>query len=241
MLMYPYTTSDKPLISLALQGIGHGAFTWGVMDALMESDSVRFRDIAATGSDTITALLAVYGLRTGGATKARTLMRNFWTGLDSMAVWGPVDLAWAHMAVTGEPPPENLTQLKVASPGEPMSTEEVYVVLEDLYKPAVFAGEHGPVLHLCTMEADTGNLFVFTGRDISYESAMAASCLSELSPAITVGNRDYWSAHILGHAALSALIHASRSEDVVLLNANIACASALPFGKSLQALTISTK
>ncbi|MBP7253863.1 MAG: patatin-like phospholipase family protein, partial [Alphaproteobacteria bacterium] len=71
--------SGRKPVALALQGGGsHGAFTWGVLDALLESDKFDVTAISGTSAGSMNAVITAYGLEHGGAPKARSMMQTYW-------------------------------------------------------------------------------------------------------------------------------------------------------------------
>ena len=65
-------TSAAKTINLALQGGGaHGAFTWGVLDRLLEEDGITFEGISATSAGAANATVAAYGMAAGGRERRR--------------------------------------------------------------------------------------------------------------------------------------------------------------------------
>jgi NTE family protein len=68
----------KP-ICIALQGGGaHGAFTWGVLDRLLEEDSIEAEAMCGTSAGAVNAVTCAYGLHIGGPAKAKELMEKLW-------------------------------------------------------------------------------------------------------------------------------------------------------------------
>ncbi len=68
----------KP-ISLALQGGGaHGAFTWGVVDRLLEEEGFSIAGISGTSAGAMNAVVMASGLARGGPNEARAALANFW-------------------------------------------------------------------------------------------------------------------------------------------------------------------
>ena len=71
--------SDKKQICLALQGGGaHGAFTWGVIDRLLEEDDLHVEGMCGTSAGAVNAVTCAYGLHIGGPTKAKELLEKLW-------------------------------------------------------------------------------------------------------------------------------------------------------------------
>jgi NTE family protein len=73
-------------INLALQGGGsHGAFTWGVLDRLLEEDQLTIDGISATSAGSINAVVVACGLAVGGRAEAKRALKHFWRRLSAMA------------------------------------------------------------------------------------------------------------------------------------------------------------
>ncbi|MEX8517178.1 MAG: patatin-like phospholipase family protein [Leptothrix sp. (in: b-proteobacteria)] len=68
-----------PRIDLALQGGGsHGAFTWGVLDALLEDGRLDFDGVSGTSAGAMNAAVLASGYARGGREGARQALREFW-------------------------------------------------------------------------------------------------------------------------------------------------------------------
>ncbi len=66
-------------MSLALQGGGaHGAFTWGVLDRLLEAERLVIDGISGTSAGAMNGTMLVYGMLIGGREGAREMLRTFW-------------------------------------------------------------------------------------------------------------------------------------------------------------------
>src|SRR5262245_7497490 len=81
----PVTAGARPeprLINLALQGGGaHGAFTWGVLDRLLEERRMAFQALSGTSAGAINAVLLAAGLIENGPAGALEKLARFWSGL----------------------------------------------------------------------------------------------------------------------------------------------------------------
>ncbi len=93
---YPGRTSaDTRIINLALQGGGaHGAFTWGVLDRLLEDERIVFEGISATSAGAMNATVTAYGLARGGRQGARQALMNFWRRVSHVADFSPLQPTW---------------------------------------------------------------------------------------------------------------------------------------------------
>src|SRR5215813_2858156 len=82
-------------INLALQGGGaHGAFTWGVLDRLLEDGRITIDGISATSAGAMNAAVVAQGLLEGGPDAARTALERFWRRISLMAAASPVQQSW---------------------------------------------------------------------------------------------------------------------------------------------------
>ena len=84
----------KP-INLALQGGGaHGAYTWGVLDCLLEDDRLAIEGISATSAGAMNAAVLAEGLMEGGREGAREALEAFWRAVSRVGSASPLQPTW---------------------------------------------------------------------------------------------------------------------------------------------------
>jgi NTE family protein len=97
----------RKVINLALQGGGsHGAYTWGVLDRLLEEKRLFIEGITATSAGTINAVVLADGLAAGGREGARSALRRFWQKVSETALWSifqPIDRAHFNFGLEHSP------------------------------------------------------------------------------------------------------------------------------------------
>src|SRR6202050_2133275 len=82
--------AGEKCINLALQGGGsHGAFTWGVLDRLLEESQLDFEGVAGTSAGAVNAVVLADGLAAGGREGAREALRSYWKEVSKLSVGGP--------------------------------------------------------------------------------------------------------------------------------------------------------
>src|SRR6266852_5114077 len=92
---------EQKSINLALQGGGaHGAFTWGVLDCLLEDQRIAFDGISACSAGAMNAVVLAYGWAVGGRGGAKRALANFWHRVSQAAATGPLQPSWID-TVTG--------------------------------------------------------------------------------------------------------------------------------------------
>lgn len=78
-------------INIALQGGGsHGAFTWGVLDALIEDGRLSFEAVSGTSAGAMNAAMLLQGWAKDGPNGARKALANFWNDIGNMAPASPI-------------------------------------------------------------------------------------------------------------------------------------------------------
>ena len=78
-------------INLALQGGGaHGAFTWGVLDRLLEDERVVFEGVTGASAGAMNAVVLAEGWSTGGREGAREALSSFWKAIGTAARNSPI-------------------------------------------------------------------------------------------------------------------------------------------------------
>src|SRR3984893_2248078 len=82
---------EAVLVDLALQGAGsHGAFTWAVLDRLLEEPWLRIAAISGTSAGAMNAAVLADGWTKGGAEGARAALDAYWRRVSRAAAFSPL-------------------------------------------------------------------------------------------------------------------------------------------------------
>jgi len=224
-------------INLALQGGGaHGAFTWGVLDRLLQEKDIEIAAISGTSAGALNAAALKAGMAQGGAQGARVLLDRIWhqvgsvhdlrlTGWIAQAL-PPVGMVNAWMESLMPVSPMDIAAL-VTSPYQygPLYRNPLEPVVRTLNFDQVCAHE-GPELHIAATNVRSGKIRVFSGTEISCEVIMASACLPtlfqavELEDPVTGALEAYWDGGYTGNPALYPLFDAHLPDDIVIVNIN---------------------
>jgi NTE family protein len=225
------TTTAIPVISLALQGGGtHGAFTWGVVDRLLEevtAERLRIAAVSGASAGAINAALTVAGLAES-AEAARRKLAAFWEALSRAGFLAGNSLAF------GEPGPDgwNIDNSPVAfllgaanlliSPySNPFYTDLLLPLLEAALPPAVLARLNAtpdpPLFVSATNIRDTERA-IFTQPGITIENLRASASLPLVFKATIIDGVPYWDGGFLGNPPLTPLIDAASDILLVMIN-----------------------
>ena len=212
--------SAPRLLNLALQGGGaHGAFTWGVLDALLEDGRVAFDGVSGTSAGAMNAVVMAQGWMDGGREGARAALRRFWTALgDTMPVGathhdvdGGVHLApmvklwmaWAHYVTPAQFNPLDVNPLR-----------DLLVAQVDFER----LRRHAPMrLFVAATHADSGRLRVFDARELSVDAVLASGCLPSVFHAPRIEGQTYWDGGYAGNPAVFPLLRGGRALDTLLV------------------------
>ncbi len=219
---------NKPkLINLALQGGGaYGAFTWGVLEHLLEDGRLTVEGISGTSAGAVNAVMLADGLRRGGPEEARKRLADFWR---AASVGG--DLPPLQRAVT-----ERLFSLvQSASPSfnwlqawsqylSPYDLNPLNInPLKDLIERFVdFEGLRADThqIFIAATNVRTGRLHIFPREKISAEAVMASACLPAIFRAVEIDGEPYWDGGYLGNPVLYPFFRSTATEDVLIVQIN---------------------
>ncbi len=222
-------TKPRP-ISLALQGGGaHGAFTWGVLDRLLDEDTLEFRAITATSAGAMNGVALASGLQENGREGARALLEDFWhevsrRGAPLQAI-SPAPLQSAFEAFN---PFTAFTPFNFASAltsfASPYDLNPFdYNPLRDALDAIIDfeAVRAAPLdLHIAATNVETGRVRIFHGEEVTLDAVLASACLPQTFKAVDVEGQPYWDGGYMGNPALFPLIYSEAPGDVLLVLLN---------------------
>ena len=204
-------------INLALQGGGaHGAFTWGVLDYLLEHGRLEFEGVSGTSAGAMNAVVLANGMMQGGAEGGRRALREFWT---AVATSNPFKNVASNMSGGMTPVKMMLQWSQMFSPDQlnPLDFDP----LRDLVARQVdFAAlqRHSPVkLFIAATHANSGKLRVFRDSELSLDALMASACLPTLHRAVTIDGEPYWDGGYSANPAIFPLFFDCECHDILLV------------------------
>ena len=215
-------------INLALQGGGaHGAFTWGVLDHLLEDGRLTVEGISGTSAGAVNAVMLADGLRRGGADEARKRLDDFWRaaslGGDLPAVQRAViGRLFSLLPVEGLPTHDWLTAWsRFLSPYDvnPLNINPLKDLIERFVDFEGLRADARP-LFIAATNVQTGRLHIFPHEKISAEAVMASACLPAVFRAVEIDGVAYWDGGYLGNPVLYPFFRSTQSEDVLIVQIN---------------------
>jgi NTE family protein len=226
-------------INLALQGGGaHGAFTWGVLDRLLEDDSVEIAGISGTSAGALNGAALKAGLLAGGRGAARKRLDRLWDQVGAigdfrmlpwMQAFLPMLRFWQTTADTFLPfsPQGIAAQIYTPYAWGDQWQNPLEPVVRDLDFTHVCAATE-PRLYVSATNVRTGKIKVFAGEAITPEALMASACLPTVFQAVKIGGEAYWDGGYAGNPALFPLYEPDLPDDIVIVSINPLCRAELP-------------
>ncbi|WP_324754838.1 patatin-like phospholipase family protein [Roseovarius sp. Pro17] len=222
---------EKKRINLALQGGGaHGAFTWGVLDRLLDEESLEIAAISGTSAGALNGAAYKAGWVAGGRDGARENLDWLWAQMGAvqdmrMPGWmmGAMPGNGAFTSAMEYSLPLSMSEAvsRVLSPYAygPFYSNPLQRVVEKFSYDKVCA-DHAPLLSVCATNVRSGKIRVFQGDDIGPDALLASACLPTLFQAVEINGEAYWDGGYTGNPALFPLFHADLPSDIVIVNIN---------------------
>lgn len=216
------------LIDLALQGGGsHGAFTWGVLDRLLEETWLQIEGVSGTSAGAMNAAVLADGWAEGGAQGARKALDDYWRHVSEAARFSPfrrtpLDKLLGRWTLDHSPMFAFVDMMsRLFSPYDlnPGGTNALAPILA---KEIDFERlRHSPVkVFITATNVRTGRPRVFRNADITPEVLMASACLPTLFQAVEIDGESYWDGGYSGNPTLAPLVGELESDDTILIPIN---------------------
>jgi NTE family protein len=218
-------------VNLALQGGGaHGAFTWGVLDRLLEEDDLEIAGISGTSAGALNGAALKAGLIAGGRGAARKRLDRLWDQVGEigdfrmlpwMAAFLPALRFWQTATAAMLPFSPQGIAAQLYSPYFFGSSWQnpLEPVVRDLDFTQVCAAS-GPRLFVSATNVRTGKIKVFQGQDISPEAILASACLPTVFQTVEIGGEAYWDGGYSGNPALFPLYEPDLPDDILVVSIN---------------------
>ncbi|WP_375408764.1 patatin-like phospholipase family protein [uncultured Methylobacterium sp.] len=216
----------EKMVSLALQGGGaHGAFTWGVLDALIEDGRLGFEALSGASAGAMNAVILVDGWLEDGPQGARRALERFWreVSLDGdfwpaqrsalnglLGLWknNPLAEFWARAL---KPSPYLANPLNINPLRKTLAAQVDFERLRRADTANVFVS---------ATNVWSGKLAVFRRETLTVDHLMASSCLPTVFQAVEIDGVPHWDGGYLGNPPLYPLYRGAETRDMVLVQIN---------------------
>lgn len=216
-------------IDLALQGGGsHGAYTWGVLDRLLDEDDLQITAISGTSAGAMNAVALAAGFQEGGREGARACLRRFWTQVGERSPFAALLEASLSANPWLEEWTRSVTSLMTRSAAQalspyttnPLNLNPLRRILEDTIDFERVRACSQISLFISATQVRTGGLRVFGQQELSVDVVLASACLPMMFQAIEIDGEAYWDGGYAGNPSLMPLIEQTDANDLILVQIN---------------------
>lgn len=206
-------------VSLALQGGGsHGAFTWGVLDRLLEED-IAIDAISGASAGALNAAVLAHGYAQGGHDGARRALRSFWEAVATSLPQPPAALGFGPTEQPSATMQSLLMLSRFFSPSEfnPFDLNPLREVLKNQIDIARLQADSSIRLFIATTRANTGTLRLFRNKQITLDVLLASACLPTLHHTVTIDGEPYWDGGLTANPPIFPLVHMAKANDIMVV------------------------
>lgn len=219
---------EPVLIDLALQGGGsHGAFTWGVLDRLMDEPWINIDGISGTSAGAMNAVVLAGGFAADGAAGAKSALHAFWRRVAEAARFSPIRRSPLDVFLgrwTLDTSPFYLAfdmASRLFSPYDLnfVGANPLRQILADSVDFARLA-RSSIRLFVTATNVHTGRGRVFRNAELTPDALLASACLPTLFHAVEIDGEPYWDGGYSGNPTITPLVRECKSQDTLLVAVN---------------------
>lgn len=219
---------DYKHVGIALQGGGaHGAFTWGVLDRLLEEEHIIADAMCGTSAGAVNATVCAYGLHKGGPAEAKRLLEELWKKISLSGSFFFKPSMWDKMMGGGDiynSPGyiwfNAMTQFLSPYNFNPLNINPLRDILLDLVDFNELQHYHSKKLFICATNVKTNRAKIFSNKEITVDAVLASACLPFLFQAVEINGEYYWDGGYMGNPPMFPLFTSSKVHDIVLIKIN---------------------
>lgn len=219
----------KKRIDIALQGGGsHGAFTWGVLDRLLQLEDIDIVGISGTSAGAMNAVALAQGLTEAGPEGARDLLRRYWTRVSRASsaspykrtLWDRLRGDWSLEYSPGFIISQFTRQMASPYQFNPLNINPLRDLVKDCFDFDIINSAQGPRIFLSATNVRTGRPKLFRQPDLSADAVMASACLPHVFKAVEIDGEAYWDGGYMGNPPLFPLVDETEARDIVIVQIN---------------------
>jgi NTE family protein len=219
-------------VNLALQGGGsHGAYTWGVLDALAEDTRIAISAISGASAGSMNGVVFAAGMDEGGRDGAREKLEKFWLSVSNegsldrperryinawLAAWNGI-LPAAKFAAEWT---DALSQFVSPYAFNPLNVNPLRAHLVAAVDFARLRGSDAMKLFIAATNVKTGRGEIFRRDILTADHVMASACLPRLFQAVQIDGEVYWDGGYAGNPPLWPLFYETQCRDAIIVQIN---------------------
>ncbi len=210
------TTSVRPTVNLALQGGGaHGAFTWGVLDCLLDQDDIDIGRVSGTSAGALNGAALVSGLRRGGRAAAKQNLALLWQRVAQAGA--PMTMLMLPLRKPGLGIWDDAMPLLSPYQTNPFALEPMRYIVSQVADLEALQSEGVNELFVNAVNVHSGHTRVFGPADISIDAILASACAPLVFQAAQIEGESYWDGSYGANPSLWPLYESSLDVDLLMV------------------------
>lgn len=231
------TKSKAKPVTLALQGGGaHGAFTWGVLDALLGDERIEIKGVSGASAGAMNAVCLAEGMADGGREGARAQLRRFWTRIGDAGRYSPLQRGlfskllgrWGIENTPGYIFFDWMSHLASPYEANPLDLNPLRDVLQEEIDFAKVRACTSLKIFISATNVHTGRVEVFEQNELTAAHVLASACLPTIFRAVEIEGVPYWDGGYTGNPPLFPLFDVSNGGDLLIIQLNRILRKELP-------------
>lgn len=198
----------------------HGAFTWGVLERILQEPSLKIGWMSGTSAGAVNAAAIAHGLAHGGADNAISTLKAVWQGVVDAQVPDLVKLNPFMAGFVRAAPASQMGAMLSPYEFNPAGFDPLRRLLERTIDFDALRSGAGGELLIAATDVATGRKRIFETAEITVETVLASACLPMLHKAVIIEGRAYWDGGFSANPDLMSLAHRSPFRDTVLVMLN---------------------
>ena len=215
----------KKLVTLALQGGGsHGAFTWGVLDRLLEDDRIEIEGISGASAGAINAVVLAHGYTAGGREGGRQALEAFWRSVVKKAAFNSVPGDWSQPMAAGSQHSNAAVNALVFlarffSPYQlnPFNVNPLRDILADQVDFERIRSDCSIKLFIAATQVSTGRLRLFPTQQLTLNALLASACIPSLNHTVEIEGEAYWDGGLTANPPIRPLLYKCDARDILVV------------------------
>jgi NTE family protein len=220
----------KKKLDFALQGGGsHGAYTWGVLERMLQEEDIEIDGVCGTSAGAMNGVCVVYGLAKGGRPKAISLLHEFWKAVSDSGKFSGIKQSF-HDRKLGPGNMDHSIGYKMFTmmrdnfaPKQfnPLNINPLEKILLNLIDFDELKKIAPPKLFVCATNVMTCKEKIFGPQEITVKALLASACLPHVFSAVEIDGQFYWDGGYMGNPPLYPLIeNTPETNDILLVQIN---------------------
>jgi len=217
---------QNKIVTLALQGGGsHGAFTWGVLDRLLEDQRIDFEGISGASAGAMNATVLAHGYNLGGREGAREALAAFWGRIATKEPFSflPPEMLPGGSSLLNQSTPAAMHALlamtRFFSPTQlnPLDINPLRDILEEQVDFERLRSSGDIKLFIAATRVSTGTLKIFRNRELTVDALLASACLPSMHRPVEIDGETYWDGGLTANPPIFPLLHLCTARDLLVV------------------------